>query len=232
MLCDVFFFFFLAYWTPVFICAVVFENYFNKLIFNYIQQHFDGCICTIERTNFFNSINSGQQVPVKACGDSWMSPINRQFSNMGLLVSHCLSVFSSVVMLKPFSSLSCQLVHANGGFPSMQGDDPPGPNIDMDKKMDVDKRCMGFNDYNSDMRKGVRGGGMNAYRPGASKEMAPGDSSSYYDKVPPRRLSTILCVSHLFCRFHLVFSYCSLFPPVVFPPLLFDFSSPLPTTTD
>lgn len=113
-----------------------------------------------------------------------------------------------------------------------QGDDSPGPNIDLDKKLEVDKRCIGLNDYNSDMRKGVRGGGMNAYRPGASKEAGLADGSSYYDKVAPRRLSTIHCVSHLFCRFHFVFSHCSLLPPVVFAPLLFNFSSPLPTTTD
>ncbi|KAM9336829.1 trinucleotide repeat-containing gene 6B protein [Symphorus nematophorus] len=92
--------------------------------------------------------------PLKAGGgDSWMSPINRQFSNMGLL-----------------------------------NDDPTGPSIDLapgslqEKKMDVDKRSMGMNDYNGDMRKGGRGGGGMAYRPPVSKEAAPGDAGSYYDK--------------------------------------------------
>lgn len=108
--------------------------------------------------------------------------------------------------------LSRYSVHVNGGFMSPQGDDPPGPNIDLDKKMDVDKRCMGLNDYNSDMRKGGRGGGMNAYRPGVSKEVAPGDGGSYYDKVAPHRHSTVLCVSCLLRQFHFVFSHCSLFP--------------------
>lgn len=121
-------------------------------------------------------------------------------------------------------------MHVNGGFISPQGDDPPGPNIDLDKKMDVDKRCMGLNDYNSDMRKGGRGGGMNAYRPGVSKEVAPGDGGSYYDKVAPHRHSTVLCVSCLLRQFHFVFSHCSLFPPVVFPPLSSRFLLP-PTTT-
>uniref|UniRef100_G3NL36 Trinucleotide repeat containing adaptor 6Ba n=1 Tax=Gasterosteus aculeatus aculeatus TaxID=481459 RepID=G3NL36_GASAC len=86
-------------------------------------------------------------------GDSWMSPINKQFSNMGLL-----------------------------------NDDPSSPSMDLapgshqEKKMDVEKRGigMGMNDYNGDMRKGGRGGGM-AYRPPGSKEAAP-DAGSYYDK--------------------------------------------------
>ncbi|XP_028424383.1 trinucleotide repeat-containing gene 6B protein [Perca flavescens] len=97
--------------------------------------------------------------PLKAGGgDSWMSPINRQFSNMGLL-----------------------------------NDDPSGPNIDLapgslqEKKMDAEKRGMGMgmNDYNGDMRKGGRGGGGMAYRPPGSKEAAPGDAGSYYDKTLP-----------------------------------------------
>uniref|UniRef100_A0A3B4U009 Trinucleotide repeat-containing gene 6B protein-like n=1 Tax=Seriola dumerili TaxID=41447 RepID=A0A3B4U009_SERDU len=88
-------------------------------------------------------------------GDSWMNPINRQFSNMGLL-----------------------------------NDDPSGPNIDLapgslqEKKMEAEKRGMGMNDYNGDMRKGGRGGGGGmAYRPPGSKEAAPVDPGSYYDKV-------------------------------------------------
>nr|XP_046232380.1 trinucleotide repeat-containing gene 6B protein isoform X2 [Scatophagus argus] len=97
----------------------------------------------------------GNKGPLKAGGgDSWMSPINRQFSNMGLL-----------------------------------NDDTSGPNIDLapgslqEKKMDVEKRGMGMNDYNGDMRKSGRGGGgAMAYRPPVSKEAAPGDAGSYYDK--------------------------------------------------
>ncbi|XP_026206583.1 trinucleotide repeat-containing gene 6B protein isoform X2 [Anabas testudineus] len=91
--------------------------------------------------------------PLKAGGgDSWMSPINRQFSNMGLL-----------------------------------NDDSSGPNIDLapgplqDKKMEAEKRGMGMNDFNGDLRKGGRGGGV-AYRPPGSKEAAPVEAGSYYDK--------------------------------------------------
>nr|XP_057917258.1 trinucleotide repeat-containing gene 6B protein isoform X2 [Doryrhamphus excisus] len=86
-------------------------------------------------------------------GDSWMSPINRQFSNMGLL-----------------------------------SDDPSGPNIDLapgslqEKKIDLEKRAFGMMDYNGDMRKGGRGGGSMAYRSPVSKEAAPGDAVSFYDK--------------------------------------------------
>ncbi|KAM9716734.1 trinucleotide repeat-containing gene 6B protein isoform 2-T2 [Menidia menidia] len=86
-------------------------------------------------------------------GDSWMSPINRQFSNMGLL-----------------------------------NDDASGPNIDLapgslqEKKMEAEKRGIGMNDYNGDMRKRGGGGGM-IYRPPGSKEPAPGDSGPYYDKT-------------------------------------------------
>ncbi|XP_041829808.1 trinucleotide repeat-containing gene 6B protein isoform X2 [Melanotaenia boesemani] len=87
-------------------------------------------------------------------GDSWMSPINRQFSNMGLL-----------------------------------NEDSSGPNIDLapgslqEKKMESEKRGIGMSDYNGDMRKGGRGGGSGLiYRPPGSKEAAPGDAGSYYDK--------------------------------------------------
>lgn len=70
-----------------------------------------------------------------------------------------------------------------------QNDDPSGPNIDLapgslqEKKMDVEKRGMGMTDYNGDMRKGGRGGGGMSYRSPVSKEAAPGDAGSYYDKV-------------------------------------------------
>ncbi|XP_049615162.1 trinucleotide repeat-containing gene 6B protein isoform X2 [Syngnathus scovelli] len=91
--------------------------------------------------------------PLKVGGDSWMSPINRQFSNMGLL-----------------------------------NDDPSGLTIDLapgalqEKKMEMDKRAMGMMDYNGDMRKGRGGGSGMAYRSPISKESAPGDAASFYDK--------------------------------------------------
>uniref|UniRef100_A0A3Q1GPC2 Trinucleotide repeat containing adaptor 6B n=1 Tax=Acanthochromis polyacanthus TaxID=80966 RepID=A0A3Q1GPC2_9TELE len=109
--------------------------------------------------------------PLKAGGgDSWMSPINRQFSNMGLL-----------------------------------SDDPSSPNIDLapgsvqDKKMEAEKRGIGMNDYNGDMRKGGRGGGGMAYRPPGSKEAAPGDAGSYYEKVMPHYHLIGLCPLCLSC---------------------------------
>lgn len=82
--------------------------------------------------------------------------------------------------------------------------------------MDVEKRGigMGMNDYNGDMRKGGRGGGM-AYRPPGSKEAAP-DAGSYYDKVmSPCHISSLcpLCLSVVYITFSpfLLFysiSYC------------------------
>uniref|UniRef100_A0A096LSC9 TNRC6 PABC binding domain-containing protein n=1 Tax=Poecilia formosa TaxID=48698 RepID=A0A096LSC9_POEFO len=63
-------------------------------------------------------------------------------------------------------------------------DEPGGPNMDLppEKKLEAEKRGMAMNDYNGEMRKGGRGpsGGM-LYRPG-SKEPAPADAASYYDK--------------------------------------------------
>uniref|UniRef100_A0A3Q2DKT1 Trinucleotide repeat containing adaptor 6B n=1 Tax=Cyprinodon variegatus TaxID=28743 RepID=A0A3Q2DKT1_CYPVA len=97
--------------------------------------------------------SNGGWGPLKAGGDSWMSPINRQFSNMGILVS--------------------------------------GPNIDLppgsiqEKKMEAEKRGIGLNDFNGDMRKGGRGGGPSGggiYRPPGSKDPAQLDAGSYYDK--------------------------------------------------
>lgn len=63
------------------------------------------------------------------------------------------------------------------------------PGCLQEKKLEAEKRGMGINDYNGDMRKGGRGatggGGASgmAYRPPGSKETAPGDAGSYYDKV-------------------------------------------------
>ncbi|KAG7266166.1 hypothetical protein CRUP_012497, partial [Coryphaenoides rupestris] len=71
--------------------------------------------------------------PQKGPGDSWMNPLNRQFSNMGLM------------------------------------------------KMEAEKRTMGMNDFNGDMRKGVRGGSM-PYRSPGPKEAGQGEAGTYYDK--------------------------------------------------
>ncbi|XP_055085441.1 trinucleotide repeat-containing gene 6B protein isoform X2 [Periophthalmus magnuspinnatus] len=90
--------------------------------------------------------------PLKS-GDSWMGPLNRQFSNIGLL-----------------------------------NDDPGGSTMDLgtnslqDKKMDADKRGMGMSDYNGDMRKAGRGGVGMGYRSSGTKDSAPGDAGSFYDK--------------------------------------------------
>ena len=85
-------------------------------------------------------------------------------------------------------------------FSAGQNDDPSGPNIDMapgslqEKKMEAEKRGMGMNDYNGDMRKGGRGGGGMPYRPPGSKEAVPGDVGSYYDKVTTQCYSRSLCL--------------------------------------
>uniref|UniRef100_A0A8C5GER4 TNRC6 PABC binding domain-containing protein n=1 Tax=Gouania willdenowi TaxID=441366 RepID=A0A8C5GER4_GOUWI len=85
-------------------------------------------------------------------GESWMSPINRQFSNMGLLSD-------------------------DGGGPNI--DLAPGSLTE--KKMEAEKRGLGL-DYNGDLRKGGRGGGAMGYRPPGSKEAVSGDAGSFYDK--------------------------------------------------
>ncbi|XP_035389130.1 trinucleotide repeat-containing gene 6B protein isoform X1 [Electrophorus electricus] len=91
--------------------------------------------------------------PIKS-GDSWMNPMTRQFSNMGLL----------------------------GDDPSGRSLDlAPGP--PQEKKMDGDKRGMGLSDYNGEMRKGARGGGGGVvFRSPGSKEVGPGEPGPYYDK--------------------------------------------------
>lgn len=63
--------------------------------------------------------------------------------------------------------------------------------------MDAEKRSMGLSDYSGDMRKGGRG--AMSYRPAVSKEAAPGESGSYYDKVMPHPYRTLsfLSVSYL-----------------------------------
>lgn len=120
-------------------------------------------------------------------------------------------------------------------FSAEQNDDPSGPNIDLapgslqEKKMDVEKRGMGINDYNGDMRKGGRVGGGMPYRPPVSKEAAPGDAGSYYDKVMllcPVSSLCVLCLSHVwitFCPFSLfsisscgstLSSWCTPFLPI------------------
>lgn len=97
--------------------------------------------------------------------------------------------------------LSVMLVMLRMDFLAEQNDDSSGPNIDLgpgslqEKKMEVEKRGMGMNDFNGDLRKGGRGGGGVAYRPPGSKEAAIGEAGSYYDKV------TTLC--HLSSHCHL-----------------------------
>ena len=69
-----------------------------------------------------------------------------------------------------------------------QGDEPSGRPLDLapgpqEKKMDAEKRGMGLNDYNGEMRKGGRGGGGMVFRSPGSKDMGAGDPGPYYDKV-------------------------------------------------
>ncbi|XP_036416334.1 trinucleotide repeat-containing gene 6B protein isoform X3 [Colossoma macropomum] len=95
----------------------------------------------------------GNKGSVKS-GDSWMNPMTRQFSNMGLL----------------------------GEDPSGRPLDlAPGP--PQEKKVDADKRGVSLNDYNGEMRKGGRGGGGGVvFRSPGSKEVGPGEPGPYYDK--------------------------------------------------
>lgn len=141
-----------------------------------------------------------------------MNPINRQFSNMGLLVRHFTCQLSFTVvnagasfpdlyylyLLKLFGQIAfgIQLMVMSYmmimSLSAGQNDDPSGPSMDLatgslqEKKMDVEKRGMGMMDFNGDMRKGGRGGGGMAYRSPGSKEAALGDVGSYYDKVGPQ----------------------------------------------
>ncbi|XP_046709495.1 trinucleotide repeat-containing gene 6B protein isoform X2 [Silurus meridionalis] len=106
----------------------------------------------------YNSGGWGGKKPNKGSvkgGDSWMNPMTRQFSNMGLM----------------------------GEDPSGRPLDlAPGP--PQDKKMDGDKRGMGLSDYNGEMRKGGRGGGGGVvFRSPGSKEVGPAEP--YYDKTLP-----------------------------------------------
>ncbi|TRZ02245.1 hypothetical protein DNTS_034023 [Danionella cerebrum] len=75
----------------------------------------------------------GNKGSFKGAGDSWVNPMTRQFSNMGIL-------------------------------------------------MEGDKRGMGLNEYNGEMRKGGRGGGA-VFRSPGSKEVGGCEPGPYYDKA-------------------------------------------------
>nr|XP_023670236.1 trinucleotide repeat-containing gene 6B protein-like [Paramormyrops kingsleyae] len=88
-------------------------------------------------------------------GDSWIGPMSRQFSNIGLL----------------------------GEDPGGRALDlAPGP--PQDKKLDGEKRGISPTDYNGEMRKVGRGGGGTGpvFRPG-SKEACSAEPGPYYDKA-------------------------------------------------
>ncbi|XP_051968313.1 trinucleotide repeat-containing gene 6B protein-like isoform X1 [Xyrauchen texanus] len=109
-----------------------------------------------------SSYNSGgwgtkkvNKTSMKGAGDSWLNPMTRQFSNMGIL-----------------------------------GEDQSGRSLDLapgppqDKKMEGDKRGMGLNEYNGEMRKGGRGGGSGTvFRSPGSKEIGACEPGPYYDKT-------------------------------------------------
>lgn len=58
----------------------------------------------------------------------------------------------------------------------------PGP--PQDKKIEGEKRGMGLNEYNGEMRKGGRGGGAGVvFRSPGSKEVGACEPGPYYDKV-------------------------------------------------
>lgn len=67
-----------------------------------------------------------------------------------------------------------------------------------EKKVETEKRGMGMNDYNGDMRKGGRGAVGMTYRTPGSKEAAPGDTASYYDKVTPHFHRCLLCLPSVY----------------------------------
>uniref|UniRef100_A0A8C1XLK8 Trinucleotide repeat containing adaptor 6B n=1 Tax=Cyprinus carpio TaxID=7962 RepID=A0A8C1XLK8_CYPCA len=103
------------------------------------------------------STKKGNKGSLKGAGDSWMNPMTRQFSNMGIL-----------------------------------GEDPSGRSLDLapgppqDKKIEGEKRGMGLNEYNGEMRKGGRGGGAGVvFRSPGSKEVGACEPGPYYDKVFP-----------------------------------------------
>lgn len=114
-------------------------------------------------------------------------------------------------------------------FSSLQNDEPNGPNLDLgpvslqDKKMEAEKRSMGMNDYNGDIRKAGRGGGNGGagiYCPPGSKEAAPGDAGSYYNRVMSHDFILFFCFCLCGVLYQSVFSCdstlssrLSIFPP-------------------
>lgn len=80
--------------------------------------------------------------------------------------------------------------------------------------MDAEKRSLGISDYSGDIRKGGRGGPM-SYRPALSKEAAPGDSGSYYDKVMPSALLVFVLLVLVISRWHFILCHSSLYPLVI-----------------
>ncbi|XP_050979979.1 trinucleotide repeat-containing gene 6B protein [Labeo rohita] len=104
----------------------------------------------------------GNKGSLKGAGDSWMNPMTRQFSNMGILG-------------EDHSGRSLDLA--------------PGP--PQDKKMEGEKRGMGLNEYNGEMRKGGRGGGAGAvFRSPGSKEVGACEPGPYYDKASGQLFSS------------------------------------------
>lgn len=140
--------------------------------------------------------------------------------------------------------LSVMMVMLTMSFLTEQNDDSSGPNIDLapgplqDKKMEAEKRGMGMNDFNGDLRKGGRGGGV-AYRPPGSKEAAPVEAGSYYDKVTtpcclskPLSNRSFLCLNNILSLSLFFISSCdsilsSSSPFLLASTLLFHPSSPL-----
>lgn len=120
-------------------------------------------------------------------------------------------------------------------FSSVQNDEPSGPNLDLgpgslqDKKMEAEKRSMGMSDYNGDIRKAGRGGGNGGgviYCPPGSKEAAPGDAGSYYNRVMSHDFFFLFCFCQRGVLCNLYFPVILLFLPICpsFPP----FSSVIP----
>lgn len=72
--------------------------------------------------------------------------------------------------------------------------------------MEGEKRGMGLNEYNGDMRKAGRGGGAGAvFRPPGSKEVGACEPGPYYDKVVASVTSEsngndVCCICGAICR--------------------------------
>lgn len=168
------------------------------------------------------------QGPVKACGDSWMSPINRQFSNMGLLVSqNRLLAFPSVIVFRLFSQtfLRCMLTVA---FCPHRAMIPPVQILIWTRKWMWIKDVWAWMITTATWGREEEAEGLTPTVQAPLKRWRLEKAAPTTTRWRHAVTSQFFCVSCLFCQFHFVFSHCSLFPSVVFPPLSSLFLLPPP----